>query len=141
MAGKVQKNEVRMIGVMPSYGADPIPVGKRPDGASVLALYGVADNSTTSIYTIPAGQTGYLTHYTFSIYNTAAGAGGGRLYINNDTPALWNEIVRMIVPTNNGFAMSGSFNPPLELGAGFAALVQSWIANTKVTVFIHGYRW
>jgi len=140
MALKEMDNEVRMFGVLPAYGAKPIPVGRKPDDSSQVAFYAYADNSDVSIYKVPASETLYLSHFSFSIYNTHTGAGGGRLYIKNDTPAMWNELYRMIVPTVSGFAVSGFCLPPMELGGDFEIFVQSWQANTTVMGFIHGYR-
>lgn len=129
----------KVSGVLPVRDALPIPVGKIPTHATQIIEYDAADNDEPTIYTVPSNKVFYFTHYSFSIYNTAASAGGGRLAIYNDTPALWKEIVRMIVLTNSGFAVSGVFNPPLELAEDFIIKVTSWAANTLVTGFIHGY--
>ena len=58
--GLKEIDKVRMLGVLPSQGADPIPVGKIPDGGTQKAIDGSVNNETLTLITVTIGKTFYL---------------------------------------------------------------------------------
>ena len=89
-------------------------------------------------YTVPAGKTLFLTTAVLAGFGTAAGVGGfGSIY--DSTPAKWREIGRLPVFANGGTAYAASFNPPLEVPAGYTVRITSGIASCWAYLTIHGW--
>jgi len=106
-------------------------IGSRPGhNGTKVAISGIANNAEVIIYTVPVGVVLYLTFYSFSISNSAAAAQSHfsiytdgavhYLYLHSLVPpAIWQDIC------------SGTFNPPLELPAGYYfRLFASGVATT-----------
>ncbi len=137
--GKKSSNEVRMIGVIPSQGADPIPVGKIPDDGTQIAKGNDAEDETKIIHTVTAGKTFYLSLIVFSHSNNAVSSQRGRMFVVDDGNNLQYYIVNTRCLTGDGKGFSIPFLPPLELVSEYAIKVVSDTADSIIWGFIHGY--
>ena len=137
--GKKISNEARMSGGLPSQGADPIPVGKSPDGGTQVLKHGSAENTTTIIHTVTTGKTLYLSVVTIGIYFTAEVSGYAQVYLRDEddlNPAIPFILTR---GANNGFCAGQGFCPPIEVPAAWDICVVSSAADLWAYGFIHGY--
>jgi len=132
-------NEVRMIGVLPSQGASPIPVGKIPDGAIQVIESGAVNNSTAELHEVSAGTTFYLTTVTLGIRNNNAAAQFIYLEVRNVGDVAQYSLFTNGMGAGQGGSCSATFNPPLEIPAGWDIFLTSLVANMAGYATIHGY--
>lgn len=137
--GKKEANEIRMSGVLPSQGADPIPVGKIPDDGTQQIQYDNAINETTTIHTVTTGKTFYLSAALFSGQNLSGGNETVTFFVTNAADSIQYYFWITRVLNEEGFAVSASFLPPLEVPAGWKFKLTSAAANMKIYGTIHGY--
>jgi hypothetical protein len=153
MAGEA--NQVKWVGVRPTNPEEDLPVKQadktkllatvypyvpvRPVGSTQVAKHNIATNSTVTIHTVTAGKTLYLCSIAFSIDNRAAAQAGGSFGVYNGAGALQYYFWIGSAPANDTKQASLSFNPPLELTAGWLIKVSSNLAAVDVLGFIHGY--
>ena len=137
--GKKEANEVRMLGVLPSRGADPIPVGKIPDGGTQVVESGTAQNETVVIHTVDTDKTLYLSVAGLCASNTSEAAGTTHLFVTDgdDTEMYALSYARM--PANWCFSDQRCFSPPLEIPTGWKIKVDSSAVDVLGYGFIHGY--
>ena len=119
-----EPKQVKWIGVRPGH-----------NGAQV-----VADDSCaallTSVYLVPADS--LFLWYGF-IVNSAFGAGGNaELYTYNAVPALLNTYVSQGGVANMGIALTKSFDPPIELPAGYTIRINTTVGTISIHALIHG---
>ncbi len=136
--GKKIIDEARMIGVLPSQGADPIPVGKIPDGATQILKRGNADDSVTTIYTVTAGKTLYLCFACMGYLTVAAGV--GQLYLlDGESVVLMDIFLETVLAAGAGRPNIASFFPPIELPGNYMIRMNSSAAGLGVYGSIYGY--
>lgn len=128
-----------MKGVLPSQGADPIPVGKIPDDGTQVAASANADNTTTVIHTVTAGKTLYLNGVTIMANNSAGVVSSAYIVVRNAADAEQYHI--FYIRLNDGLEDSDSENfiPPIEIAAGWDIALRSASADMYTRGFIHGY--
>jgi len=139
MSGKTETNEVRMFGVIPSYGANPIPVGKIPNNGVQIVKHKTIENGEGIIHTVNDRQILYLTAITLTIENAGAALGVGAIRIYDATPAYVKLVFSLGVGTMLGDSASLTFFPPLELEAQWSLRVYSSLASLVANAFLHGY--
>jgi len=137
--GKKISNEVRMFGVLPSQGADPIPVGKIPDLGTQIAKDGVAQAATTVIHTVTTGKTLYLDGITFSCYNETESPESGSLMVTNASDSTQYYLFTGQIPAHDTKLGSGCFPTALEIPAGWKIKLHSAGTDVFSRAFIHGY--
>lgn len=136
--GKKESSEVRMLGVIPSKGADPIPVGKIPDGGTQVVKSDEIADTSAILHTVTTGKTLYLSHFTLCATRHVAASGFLAVRDGNDSQVYVISYVQSYTSTQ-GMAVSGSFLPPLEIPAGYDVYLVSSDAGLFVNGFIHGY--
>lgn len=107
-------------------------------GVSAIAKRAVATNATTTIHTVTAGKTFYLTSIWVVALNTAAAASGPVLKITTAAPAdimIWDLQLNGI---GHG-ELSLPFNPPIPVSAGNLIVVLSAAPAVTVVGSITGY--
>ncbi len=134
-----EKNLVRMLGVLPSQGADPIPVGKIPDGGTQVAKYALSNGAETLIHTVTDGKTLYLSALAFSIRNVSGSDAQGHMWVTDADDGTQYYFFNIQALDNTGPLGSISFPTPLEIPAGYKIKVKSSQVDAKATGFIHGY--
>jgi len=106
--------------------------------AASVAAFAQANNGTTTIYTVGAGKTLYLTSIFIAVNNNTGAAATGRARIDDATPA---NVIDWIF--SQGAAMYNavglSFVVPIPCLAGYTVKAVSSIANLICTVSITGY--
>jgi len=124
---------------LPTKGADPIPVGKIPDGSIQVAKSNSAADGAVIIHTVTALKTLYLTHYTIIFMFNNAAAKIGNLSVRDDEDAFQYDIAKSYVWQTFGVSISGNPTPPIEIAAGWDVFLQTDDANCIAYGFIHGY--
>jgi len=137
--GLKEQNKVRMVGVIPSGDADPIPVGKIPDGGTQVLKYNTAENATTIIHTVTAGKTLYLSATTIGMRFLAEVSGPFELYLRDENDLNAVIIFTSSRVTNDGFCCGQSFCPPVEVPALWDICIYASGAGLRAYGFIHGY--
>jgi len=132
-------NETRMVGVLPSQGADPIPVGKIPDNGSQITRDEVAVNSAPTVHQVPSGKTGHITFALLTIRNSDTAIKTPRFFITNDSDVEQYSIQNQGVLPDTQHMIPMTFNPPLEVPSEYKVKVSSDDAALSVALFIHGY--
>lgn len=134
-----EANLVRMKGVLPSKGAEPIPVGKIPDDGTQVAEDGLAENQVTAFHTVTTGKTFYLTAFTCGFNNDTEGDATGNFYVTNASDAIQYYLAYSRIPANDGEMLACSFPTPVEIAAGWKFKIESPAAGFYIRAFIHGY--
>lgn len=137
--GLKETNQVRMVGVVPARNADPVPVGKIPDDGTQVAVQGLAANQTTTIHTVTAAKTLYLSLAAVGVRNNNAANQSVYLRVTDGVDALQYDLFGFSVAASQGASDSHSFMPPLEIPAGWKLKVISADADVRAHAFIHGY--
>lgn len=137
--GKKEANEIRMLGILPSQGADPIPVGKIPDGGTQVLKYDNAENETTVLHTVTAGKTFYLSSAVLSATFGADIAGRVQLFIRDEDDLNAVHIINEQLAAYDGQAVPCSFCPPIEIPALWDICILSNLDNVFANCFVHGY--
>lgn len=137
--GLKEKDTVRIFGVLPSQGADPIPVGKIPDGGIQVAKSNLIVNNTVIIHPVTADKILYLSALSFSSYNASGGVVQGTFFVTNADDALQYTFFTVLIPDDRGPSDAMGFMPPLEIPAGYKIKITSDTANFWIYGFIHGY--
>lgn len=137
--GKKESNEVRMTGVLPSQGADPIPVGKIPDGGTQVVKDAAVANSTATIHTVTAGKTLHLTLIIYEARNDNVATKNTLLYVTDGDDNTQYYLNGLSLQTTSQLKYPMPFNPPLEIIAGWKIKIISDANDCVVRGFIHGY--
>ncbi len=137
--GKKESNEVRMLGILPSQGADPIPVGKIPDGGTQVVAWSHTENATLVVYTVSTGKTLYLSNATFISRNSAELYKYTRFFVTNAADEDQYYFYRIIQLADSIISCPYSFLPPLEIPAGYKIKLFSGDSDLQCMAFIHGY--
>lgn len=137
---EIENNLINIRGVRPGYDMDSLREYPRMPSAGIqVAASADIDNGTVIIHTVTAGKTLYLCHYMWSIWNISGGNGWGRLQVRDAGDAQVYLIVDSGAADDFAYGISGNFNPPLEVPAGYDICVISGQADCWVSGFIHGY--
>lgn len=134
-----ETDQVRMVGILPAQGADPIPVGKIPDGATQVSKSGQASNESTLIHTVTAGKTLYLVHANVIFSNDSGSNGSAYLHVTNASDVRQYAIVNDYVINGQMLAVPCNFPTPLEIPPGYKLAVWSAEVALYVYVYIYGY--
>ena len=132
-------NRARAAGVLPFANADPIPVGKIPDGATQVIKFSSAINAVAIIHTVTPDKTLYLTYFTCLCHNNAGVVRTLSLAVRNTLDVLRYFLVESYMLGNGYVPFTGSLLPPLEITGGDDIYVSSNGENSAITATIHGY--
>lgn len=96
-------------------------------------------NGVEIIYTVPASKVFYMTAWTLGLTGSAVDL--VHLKVRNVADTEQYTIMTMGAETTllESQTQSGSFDPPLEIAAGWDVILDSDAANADGTAFIHGY--
>jgi len=133
-----ESDRIKMFGVLPSQGADPIPVGKIPDGATQILEDTVATNETAIIHTVNSGKTLYLVTWVLSAYLLANGYIALRIRNTEDT-ITFDLALTFITGGTTVPAIIGSAIPPIEVPEGYDIVIFSSVAGLSAQGGIFGY--
>lgn len=129
------KNEIHQ----PSTKEDFKTHGRIPSGATQVATASGAVNAVVTIYTVTAGKTLYLSQMTVTVMNDSGATQWYEVYINNASDVFQY----VIISANDGNASITpaclSFNPPLEIPAGYKIKAATGHDDMYCNVFLHGY--
>lgn len=108
------------------------------EGITQILEYNIPLNDAATIYTVPAGKTGYLTCIFFQVNNQGADDQGAWIYIYDDEDTA-QALFELNIIEQTSKQVTISFSPPLRMGAGW--YIQSERASTTVesSLTIHGY--
>lgn len=137
--GEKEVDKVRMLGVIPSINAGPIPVGKIPDDATQIAKHKTASNETDVIHTVTTGKTFYLSACSLGIKNASGAFNHGNIQVTDGSDTMQYVILYVGCPDDNGKMQAMNFLPPLEIQAGWKVKDYSPAVAFTVSGFIHGY--
>lgn len=137
--GKKEANEVRMLGVLPSQGADPIPVGKIPDGGTQTIIADNAANQHKTIYTVNTGKTYFVTGFMCFIFNSSATIRKCYLEVTDGDDNFQYYLCYVGAPIGGAFTESMNFSTLLEVPAGFKFRIYSDGASSEIYVTVFGY--
>jgi len=154
-------NEVKMRGILPSEGMNPIPVtesapltsilvgpkpnatsipvGKIPDGAVQVIRSNFASNATVTLYQVTAGKTLYFCSYFFWSNNQNPAAATGQMTVTTSGDAHRFYLAYHYLPTNTFASTSLTFFPPLEITDQFKIKIQSNLGSYEVLGMFYGY--
>lgn len=107
------------------------------DGCTQITAYSVTVNATNTLYTVTSEKTLYLTSMIISYWARAAGT--QTVYIDDTVPATWQILWTKAMIDGDIGDVPMSFNPPLEIPAGYAVKSYSGAASVSHNVFIHGW--
>lgn len=125
--GRIEHNQVKHVGVRPT--------GLM--GATQIAKWAYANNSTAIVHTVTTGKTLYLTSIIMSAVPIAAGEAHFSVRDTGDTLAYHLGQTRCLI--NAGFISPASFQPALEIPAGYDIYVVSDTANFLALLSIFGW--
>lgn len=134
-----ETNFINMVGVRPSQGAGPIPVGKIPDGGTQILKRRTIENAVSTIHTVTVGKTLYLSSVIISVRNTSGGPGNILVRIKDDENGVVTYLVYTVSEDDKYICTPMAFLPPLELAAGWYIEGSSPAANIILIISIHGY--
>ena len=121
-----EPNMARWVGVRPGH-----------DGTQI-AKSGHTDNALLIVHTVTAGKTLYLTAALAS-GNTAGTATGINIWVRNAADVAQYYLIQNSLNVNTYFAVGLSFNPPLEIPAGWDIVIVAGHATARADLFIHGW--
>lgn len=121
-----EPNEVLWRGVRPAHKGEQVVKGN------------TVNNGTSIVHTVSTGKTLYLTALAFSVY---AGVGESNMFVRNAADVTQYYFFVNTIFTAGGAGSMGnlSFNPPLEIPAGYDICVSSNAAANFAYGFIHGW--
>jgi len=137
--GLKETDKVRMLGIVPSQGADPIPVGKIPDDATQVATSGRIENTTSERYVVPAATTFYLLLMTAHSFNDSGADCETRVEITTAADAVKYRIVYHTLPDQAHEVQVTPFPTPLEIPTGYKIKAYSGATGGYIHLFIFGY--
>jgi hypothetical protein len=128
-----------MVGVVPADEAEAIPVGMIPDDGTQTTDWATKANGTTTLRTVTAGKTLYMSAATLFARNSAATAEQGQLAIYTDGDVFQHALIYFDLLTDTQQSLSLNMIPPVEVQAGYKVKIYSSDAAMHVTGFTHGY--
>jgi len=128
-----------MVGVLPSQGALPIPVGKIPDGATQILTFKDTDNTTEDVYRVTVGPVFYLCAITTGVWNASGAARVVFVRICDDGDVVKYLITYTQVAANGFYTLPTTFWPPLEMPVGWYIEQSSPALNCVLVTSIFGY--
>jgi len=134
-----ETNLIKCVGVIPTRGADPIPVGKIPYGGTQIAISKGIENDEVIVRTVGGGSTLYLSAFTFSVVMLDVADVQGQLFVRNADDLYQYNLGNFRIHNYGHLAISASFMPPLEIPTAWDIVLTSDTANCFSDAFIHGY--
>lgn len=128
-----------MHGVLPSEGADPIPVGKIPDGAVQVAKGDEAAGSTTAVHTVTQGKTFYLSVASLSAENRHSAVDWAYFQVVDENKDVQYRFAKWLMVAGSSMTAVLTFSPPLEIPSEWDVHVQSLESLLHAYLFVHGY--
>lgn len=122
--------------IFPGDSANPIPVGKIPDGAVQVVNSDHVSDGAVVLHTVSAGKTFYLTHC--SIDATGDADGFAYIAVRNTDDVDQYMILHAAGHTGFGVTSSPVFIPPIEIPSGWDVTLYSPSTYTSYG-FVHGY--
>jgi len=133
-----EDNLVRAWGILPTQNADPIPVGKIPDGGTQYILQAGACNGISVLHTVTAGKTFYLTGWSLGIYTIASGY--VYLIVRDHLDAIKFPLGYIYVVAGNVVpGLTGNLIPPMEVSENWDFAVSSSVADLTAISGVFGY--
>jgi len=121
-----EPNEVLWRGVRPGHRGEQV------------AEYKEVANGTAIVYTVGAGKTFFMTTANF-ICDSSVTATLATLYVRNASDVLQYYLGVAYFRAVGQIVAPMTFNPPLEIPAGWDVVIASDSANLKTRAFIHGW--
>jgi hypothetical protein len=122
-----EPNQVKWVGIRPAH------LGTQ------IAKYspGSAGNPTI-IHTVTNGKVFFLTSLilTVSTYDTG---GGGSIVVRDESDVVQYYLTGWNLPGLAAFTINHSFDPPLEIPAGYDIVLTKASGNEMTYAFIHGW--
>jgi len=132
-----EPNQVKWRGIRPVEPREAIPVQPFGDFGTQITKSVYANNATKIIHTVSSGKSLYLCSVALSVFPTALGEGYIYVRDENDTTQYYILVTRR--QENDGEMVSMTFNPPIQIPAGWDICVVSSATNFKLRGFIFGY--
>lgn len=110
-----------------------------PSSSSQLASFLVATSESLTQYTVPVGKTLFLSTSLFAAVNQGADGVTGSLYVYTNTDSLFFILGLACLLTKTYTSIPLTFNPPLELPAGYYFKLSSWGAGFSSYGVLHGF--
>lgn len=125
------------IGVRPTNQDEYIPTRIVYNGATPVYGYGVGNNSRVNVLTVTAGKTLYLETLSVQVFATALSFGMAEL--NNAVPALQHYFYYILLQANTHDSFSKTWNPALEIPAGWT--IDAFSAAAGLWTVVQAYGW
>lgn len=140
MAGAIEYNEAKHVGVKPAVDQDSIRIYSRiPEWGNEVVATGVANNSTVTVYTVAAGKTLYLTHANVDLTNNSGAVTFSATYISTGGGGVYFRLANAYLPAGNSKGKVLIFNPPMEVPATYYFVLASGVLNAPSYLSIHGF--
>jgi len=137
---EIETNLVNIKGIVPGYGMDSLRVyPKKLDGDTQISVDGYAVNNTSIIYTVTAGKVLHLCSATVSCGHGAAVNGAHNLLVRNGADVVQYYIYNIWLVGIAGKEAVITFNPPLEIPAGYDIVVQNGDPSGITRGYIFGF--
>ncbi len=108
-------------------------VGVRPAQLGDISLeFGVAENATTVVLTVPVGYLYLLWNYSLECDPAAAVTGYGYGVIDNGAATVWHFGITRYANERTGKQRSRAFTNPIPLNAGLRIAIVSSVAYLNV---------
>lgn len=114
-------------------------IGHRPPGSAQVALGWYKHNGTYILYTVPAGNTLYLTSWAGSVRNQGLATGVGYVAVRNAVPVIQYYLFSASCAVGNTHLNSLYYSPPLEIPEGWDIVLVSDTNGLYTNFHIHGY--
>lgn len=117
---KTEYNEVNNVGVLPAYDMESMRVyPRRPSGRTQLVATHTVQNATTTLYTVPASTTLFLTHVNVSFFNAGAASQLGSFVLFSGAAATVFNFGNVAVLPGDSKLVSIDFPVPFEIPATY----------------------
>lgn len=135
-----EDNEVNWQGVIPATDPESFPVYpiKKSDDTQQCGNSG-ADNGWTTLYTVPAGKTLYLTSTVLQCHNNSGARGVGYLAVTDNVPTLQYAILYADLPNGGYLGFNNTFFPPLEIPATWLLRIYSSAVGVYTSGVFSGF--
>lgn len=111
--------------------------GHGVSGVSQVSQNGVATNTTTVVYTVPANTTAYIDLLTLGGINTSGTVANLSLLIKNASGILQWQVLSSL-PNGGAGTSVMPMNPPFKMNAGWTVTIQTFAANVSAYCSLHG---
>jgi len=135
-----ENNQVKWVGVRPTNPEEIFAVKRLcPDEGQEKQGHGIGNNSTVTLWTVPANKYGYINTLYLSGYNTSGTFSISRLFVTNAADVLQYDIIYRLIPHDSAFDASVTFPMPMKLESGYKLKIRSYAVGNSLQAFVHGY--